>query len=294
MNNKKYNAKEIQSIYQDEMKGFTRDLETGEVFLLKTCLIVTHRCTLKCKLCAERTAYYQKRYHPELAFLREEIDRYFELVHYTMKFDVSGGEPFLRLDLHQIMEHLLQYRKQFGRVRINTNGTLLPSDALIDVLKAYDMQADILIDHYGDELSKKAMEIAEKLEKNNISYILRRQDAAHLHCGGWVDFGDLTKKHTVEEAKELFAKCAISNKIGFGFRMKEGVMSPCAVSAQCVEFGKTAPDPNEYVDLFDETIGLEDKRRKLEAIFNLKSLKACRYCNGMCVDSIRYVPAEQL
>lgn len=291
---KKYDAKIIQQVYQEETKAFRKDVATGEISLLKACLIVTHRCTLKCKLCAERTAYYQKRYHPDLEFLKEEIDKYFALVHYTMKFDVSGGEPLMRSDLAEVMEYLLQYKQQFGRVRINTNGTLLPSNALLDVLKEYGVQADVLIDHYGDKLSKKAIEMAEVLDKHGISYILRRQDADNLHCGGWVDFGDLSEKHTEEEAKALFAKCAISNKIGFGFRIKEGIMSPCAVANQCVEFGKMASVPEEYVDLFDKATDLKEKRRKLENIFNLDSLTACRYCNGICADSIRYIPAEQL
>jgi hypothetical protein len=286
-----YNAKLIQPIYGD---AFEYDNESGEFHLLKCGIIVTHRCTLKCKLCAERTPYYQNKYHPPLELLKKEIEKYFELVEYTQKFDVSGGEPLLHKDLPALLSFVLNYKRQFGRLRIVTNGTIIPSDELINALKEYGEQADVLIDNYGDNLSKNAVNLSEKLEENGVMHILRDQHKDALHFGGWVDFGDLTKKHSMEEAKKLFVKCAVPSKIGFCFRIKEGKMSPCAVTSQCMEFGVIEDNPEEYIDLFDEISTVEEKREKMKKIFNMQGFTACMYCNGFSEDSERFIPAEQL
>lgn len=291
MMQKIYDARSIQPIYGE---AFEYDGESGELHLLKCCIIVTHNCTLKCKLCAERTPYYAERYHPSLESLKKEADKYFELVDYTQKFDISGGEPLLRGDLPDFLAYLLRYKRQFGRLRIVTNGTLLPSAGLIDVVTEYGRQADVLIDHYGDDLSKNAVRAAKAFEENGIMHILRPQHKEALHFGGWVDFGDLKEKHSPEAAKGLFAKCAVSSKIGFGFRIKGGVMSPCAVAIQCAEFGVIEDDPEKYVDLFDETVSVKAKQNKMIKLFNAPSFTACMYCKGLCEDSERFIPAEQL
>lgn len=288
---KLYDAEKIQSVYG---KSFDYNSNSEELQLLKCCLIITHRCTLKCKLCAERTPYYKEKYHPDIEYLKNEIDAYFEMIEYTMKFDVSGGEPFVRKDLADILQYLMKYKDKFGRLRINTNGTILPSQELVEIFKEYGKQIDILIDNYGADLSRNAIAFSERLKENNIRHILRNQTKDTLHYGGWIDFGNLTRKHSLEEAQDLFKKCAITSKIGFGFRIKEGLMSPCAVAIQCMEFNVLPDQPDEYLSLMNGDMTTSEKKDKLMKIFSIKNFAACMYCNGMCEDSKRFAPAEQI
>jgi organic radical activating enzyme len=288
--NKLFDAIEIQSVYADSVMAV--DCDGGELHLLKAGVIITHRCTLRCKLCAERTTQYKERYHPTLDYLKREIDAYFDLVDYTMKFEITGGEPTIRKDLPDLLQYMLKYREQFGRVRIITNGTLTLSNETIEALKLYGRQADVLIDSYGD-LSVNALRNATILSANGLIHIFRDQ-SSNDHFGGWVDFGDMSRRHSADEAKALYKKCAISQKVGFGWRIKAGVLSPCAMTVQCIEFGIHTGDPNEYVDLFDANTTKEQKRSKMLRIFEADNLSACMYCNGLCSDSKRYKPAEQI
>jgi hypothetical protein len=290
---KLYDAKVIQEVYADTVKAVDYDIESGEFHLLKAGVIVTHRCTLRCKLCAERTPYYKERYHPTLEYLKKELDAYFALVDYTMKFEITGGEPTVRADLPELLFHFLQYREKFGRIRIITNGTIALSNTLIETLKLFGTQADILIDNYGNDLSINAKKNAEILYMSRIQYILRDQSSTD-HFGGWVDFGDLTLLHSYEAANELYKRCAISQKVGFGWRMKGGYLSPCAMTLQCIEFDVHDGDVNEYVDLFDERYSRNKQISKMLRIFEADRLSACVYCNGLCEDSIRFKPAEQM
>ena len=50
----------------------------------------------------------------------------------------------------------------------------------------------------------------------------------------------------------------------------------------------------EYIDLFDSTLSVEEQRQKIRNIYQKKSLSACAHCQGMCDDSQRFPPAQQL
>jgi hypothetical protein len=290
---KLYDADVIQKVYADSVKAVEWDNETEEFHLLKAGIITTHRCTLRCKLCAERTPYYKERYHPTLEYLKRETDAYFNLVDYTMKFDITGGEPLCRADLPEFIHYLYKYKNKIGRARIITNGSILFSDALIEELKIFGKQIDVLIDNYGDNLSKNASKNAEILAENGIGYIHRDQ-SGNDHFGGWVDFGNFNQTHSDDEISAFYKKCAISQKIGFGWRMKGGGLSPCAMTVQCIEFGIHTGNPAEYVNLFDESLSREQQISKMLRIFEADSLSACAFCNGMCDDSVRFKPAEQI
>lgn len=289
---KSKDAMEIQTIYQPAL-----EYDCEELHVLHMCLITTHRCTLRCKYCVERTPYYSQPYSPPLSELIDQIDAYFKLVDFTLKFDVSGGEPFTRKDLPEILEHLRRYKSKFGRVRVNTNGTILPTPAFITSAKKLGTQFDVLIDKYSDRetlLSKRADELAQLLNENGIRFILRPQSQTALYANGWVDFGNMELMHTDAQACELFEKCAITSKIGYGFRMKNFIMTPCAMVQQLQDFHILMLPQDEIIDLSDQRESIQQKRDKLVRIFNLKLFQACKYCNGICKDSKRYAPAEQL
>ena len=70
-------------------------------------------------------------------------------------------------------------------------------------------------------------------------------------------------------------------------------MSHCAVAIQCVEFGIIEDNEEAYINLFDETLTVEEKRKKMLKLFNTESFTACMYCNGLCDDRKRFITAEQ-
>ncbi len=289
---KLYDCHEIQKIYSPAVT-----FENNELHLLKVALIATHRCTLKCKLCAERTPYYPSRYHPTFEEMKQQLIAYFSVVDYTMKLEISGGEVFVRNDLEDLFEFLLQFKKQFGRIRIITNGTLPISNGLCNILLKFGSQIDVLIDCYsskGQLLSKNAVKNFEFLQKAGITCYLRKQSEEDLHCNGWVDFGSFSHKKSPEEAIATFKKCAIAQKIGGGMRMKNGVLSPCAITQQLADFGIHPLQPNESCNLFDSSLSVIQKKQIIFNMFSLKQLSSCSYCNGMCDDSERFAPAEQI
>ena len=261
----------------------------------QTGIAITMACKLKCSLCSNYAPYYIKPQYHSLDYLIEMMRRYFSVVTHVNKLMFTGGEPFLHPSLGGLIEDLCQYRDRIDIFGVITNGTLIPRQDVLDAAKKFGEKFHFLIDNYGPELSVKTKEVAAILDEQGIRYILRNYTEKDPHCGGWVDFGDLSQKKcaTQEETEKLYAKCAYPQKLHFAFDLVDGAMYPCGPSRRCKELG-IAADYSEYVDLFDDTLTVNEQREKIAAIYQKKSLVACAYCNGMHEDSPRFQPGQQL
>lgn len=270
-------------------------LNSKKLLKLKgTGITVTLKCTLKCKLCCTFSPYYNPAPHFNYDTLCKTIEKYFQIVDYVDKLTLSGGEPFLHEDLHKIINKVSEYFNQIGTFEIITNGTIYPKRELIEVLKKYNNKMSIMIDDYG-KLSKEINAIEKAFKDESISHRIRIYNGENPHCGGWVDFRDFTQKHfTKEDSEDKFNKCAYPQKLQFCFSTMNGEIHPCIPSRRCMELGIISKNKDEYIDLFDEKITIDEQKEKIKNILNMKSLTACAYCNGLCEDSERFMPAEQL
>jgi len=255
---------------------------------------INKTCNLKCRLCAAFQPYHKPCTYP-VEYLRESLKRYFKIVTFVEDFTIAGGEPLLHPNLSDIILCFQNYSRQFGRLQIITNGSIIPSSNVLGAISVFGNQFFILIDNYGEDCSVKTEELDHLLTNYNICHTVRNYTKEDPHCGGWVDFGDLTqKRHTNQgDIEMLFSKCAYPHALKFCFSILEGKMCPCPPYHRCRELG-VIDDYNEYVDLFDDALTIEEQRTKIQNIYNKKSLSACAYCNGLCDDSPRFVPAQQL
>lgn len=266
--------------------------------LKRTTFAVSMICNLNCKLCAAYSPYMSKKSFPSLEKWLEYMRTYFSIIDNVEVISISGGEPLLYKQLPELLKNLLIYSAQFKKLEIITNGTTVPSKELLDVVKEYEYNVKFdkfLIDNYGTELSKKVPEIISVLEAYNIPYEARDYNT-NLHCGGWVDF-DITEnpKHKTKEACEaLYAKCAYPQKLKFCFSIRpDGKIIPCPPIQYRLMSGQKV-DYNDYIDLTDDNLSIDEQRKKIINIYTAKCLETCAYCNGMCDDSPRFKPAEQL
>lgn len=256
------------------------------LWVRRFCIPVTLRCNLHCKLCAERSPYYRCPYHPELPALEAQIDRLFTLADGVTMFDITGGEPLLRKDLHQLVRRLYErYGDRVGDLRIMTNGTLVPDGELLESLKLWGERVRVVVDHYA--VSRRCWEAAGALEAAGIPFEVRDY-LNDLHCDGWVDYGDFSKKHDPAEAKKVFDACVVT-KLDFFVCLVDGVLYSCARARLLQERGIT----REGLDIMTLPSN-EEGRSALREFLNRTALESCAYCNGLCENSARFMPAEQL
>jgi hypothetical protein len=266
-----------------------------ELKIERSSLLITYRCTLKCKLCASYSPYYDVPPHFSAELIAKTSAAYFSIVDHVKQFSISGGEPFLHNELPEIIKTILHYENQFDVLEVITNGTLTPNSELLTAL-AQSKKICVMIDNYGKDLSKNTGIINKILTDNGIRNFVRRYYGKDAHCGGWVDFGGNFERcwHSRNEIELIYSKCAYPAKLGFCFQISGGELHPCSRSRRCMELNILAKDKTEYIDLLDNTNSIEDKKKFFRDFNSRRYLRACAYCMGMCEDSPRFMPAEQL
>lgn len=266
----------------------------GEKFVMERVgIAISLICNLKCKLCMVYSPYCTDTTFPDISEVKSWIKKYFDIVDYVKIFTFSGGEPLLYKQLPDVLESFSEYSEKIGKLEIITNGTTVPSDELISAAKKLGEKfSRFLIDDYGENLSCKIKEIERVLNASGLKYDIRNYNSGDLHCDGWVDLGSMEKIFSYKEASEVYAKCAQPQKLHFCFSISDGIMVPCGAVSRRIFLGHNV-DKNDYIDLMDKSLSIEEQRQKISNIYNSKCLETCMYCTGFCDDSVRYKPAEQ-
>ena len=112
--------------------------------LSKIDTIITSRCTLKCRNCNLFIGHAN--HHTDLKFadLKKNFDIFFNSVDYVYEYTLLGGEPFLHIELEQILSYLMEnYGDRIGKVNLISNGTVVPHENVLDLMKKYDMTVHI-------------------------------------------------------------------------------------------------------------------------------------------------------
>lgn len=258
-------------------------------------LEITMRCTLKCKLCAAYAPYYDIPPHYSAEYCAKTLKKYFEIVDHVGDFSLSGGEALMHNEIDKIIRSVFQYKDQFARFLILTNGTLLFKESTIALLKEYSKikNVQINISDYG-KVSNKVEALVEQLAKAEIQYRVINYHGDDVWCGGWIDYGDHSKKiFSLEERDEAGANCVfggLNSSLIHG-----GEIHRCGRAQYRMEKGIIPRNKKEYVDLFDDSLTVEEKKEILRyVILEAKSTESCAHCNRMTADSPRFPAAEQL
>lgn len=267
--------------------------ETIERDMMNLTVLLTTKCTLKCDLCATYTPQQKSPKHFSYEVLSKSIVRFMQsLDKHIGIVTLSGGEPLLHPQLPELVNLIRQYKGRMEMFEIITNGTVVPSPALLDALKSFD-KANMLVDDYGPKLSVNIEKVCASFKQNGIAYRHRNYNEDEAWFGGWIDVSDFSEKHRTEaETDEIFGRCAFMNVYRNSWFLVDGAAHICYVNRKLLPF---VPDQaDESVNLLDETLSNEDILARLYGLRKRKSLLACKDCNGYLVESEHKKPAIQL
>ena len=94
------------------------------------------------------------------------------------------------------------------------------------------------------------------------------------------------------ETNEIYNNCIFSKKFQ-RYLLVEGKLYLCATARRCDSLNLLTED-NDYINLLDDDLSLEQKKRKVESFFDRKHFEACMYCDGFNDKYQRHTPAEQI
>ena len=250
---------------------------------------ITTQCTLNCKLCVSMIPEFKirgKAKHVPFEQVAAEIHAVFSIYDYIEDITLSGGEPLLHPDLVKIIDTCMEYRQKFAHARIFTNGTCLPSDALLCRLKQFSPSLSLVIDDYGTGVSDKTEAIVRLLKDNGLTCRINCYHGSNQHCGGWVDYGSpaIYRGYSETQLNDMYQHCHVAQYRCIG--VYNGKMTNCCWGIFGKELGYMPLPENEMqlIDLLDDTISLEEKKQ-IASDFGKKPLWACQYCNGFDPES---------
>ena len=98
-------------------------------------VIVTTKCNLRCRNCSNLIPDIQ---HKAVEIPFDMIKRDFDLLmsnfSYIYCLQIHGGEPLLHSEIDKILAYVLTYKDKISIIKIVTNGTVMPSRKLLDVI----------------------------------------------------------------------------------------------------------------------------------------------------------------
>ena len=83
-------------------------------------LVLTEKCSLKCKDCANLMQYYAKPIDEDYEQLTSSLDQFMNTIDYVREIRIIGGEPLIYKKIDLIVKQLLTY-KNFDKIYVYTN-----------------------------------------------------------------------------------------------------------------------------------------------------------------------------
>jgi len=259
-------------------------LNPDQLFLRSIDLIITERCSLRCKDCSNLMQYYKRPKNCDTDMLLKSIDALCSVVDEVMDFRVIGGEAFMNRDWPIIVKRLTEETKA-RRVVLYTNGTIIPNRHDMRHLK--NNKVLVIITDYG-VLSKKVGQLIEILKTNGIAHYVLKID-------GWLDCSSITPHNRgIEQKRELYRLCCAKNMAN----LSDGKLFRCPYAANAARLSAVPDYKGDYIDLFQEPLDeaniLETKKKVSDYLFRKDCLETCDFCNGRPLSGVEVKPAVQV
>lgn len=261
-------------------------MNPDKLFLRSIDLIITERCSLKCRDCSNLMQYYENPKNCDTDKLLKSIDAFCSVIDEVMDFRVIGGDAFMNKEWPVIVSRLTNELKA-KRVVLYTNGTIIPNEKYVSILN--NSKVLIIITDYGI-LSKKIHGLKKVLEENSIAYHVLKPDE-------WLDCAVIAPHNrTLEENKQLYKICCAKNMN----TLSDGKLFRCPYSANAARLSAVPDYKNDYMDLFTELNNVSDvegiraiKNKVRDFVINKNYLDTCDYCNGRPLAGNAVKPAVQ-
>lgn len=229
--------------------------------------IVGQVCTLKCIHCCEAIPFLKDHKFVPIDVIAADIQKVASSSRFLTFVELIGGEPFLHPDYPELLKELLKI-KNIGYIKSFTNGTVIPSEELCQIMKSPRFM--LQISNYEKQATGKLLENIYKtrqiLKEQNIQYIFTQNFE-------WQDFSffDL-RNESKESIKKVFEACPLH----CCNRLYNGKLYRCPHQYAGVELGKLKKLEVESIEI--NKLDEKSLARSLEAFENVEYIDACRYC----------------
>lgn len=229
-------------------------------------LVLTEKCSLKCKDCSNLMQFYAKPVDEDYNQLIESLDKFMKTVDYVYEIRLIGGEPFMYKKIDEVLNKILTY-KNCGNIIVYTNGTIVPNEQKLKTFK--NDKIYFKISNYGS-ISRNVEKLEKTLKEKKIHYITERitkwQDCAKIE----------SYDRPLELTKQIFGNCCVNEAL----TLLHGKLYLCPFAAHAENLHAIPRAPEDSIDLLTSEHSDNLKKKIRNLAFEREYLEACKSCNG--------------
>lgn len=266
----------IEEYVKEEIDNFFNKNELN-IPQIEFCL--TTQCSLKCKDCCALMPAFNQKGHIKMSVeeFKKTLEQLLENVNSIRKLIILGGEPLLRSELPELLEYAAEKDKVI-HIAIVSNGTMLPSEKLINVLKKYNKINFYMSNYNGNP------DIEPILKYEQIKALLKQNGLKYQMMESWEWFKELgfASDKLCESARRRNYETCHRTKCLQTLDRKIDICSK-AFSGRNLGLINT----KDFIDL-DKTANL---RQDLIDFYQKDMVDACEYC---LISTEKVAPALQI
>ena len=229
-------------------------------------LVLTEKCSLKCKDCSNLMQYYAKPVDEDFDILMKAIDKFMCAVDFVQEIRIIGGEPFMYKRIDEVMRKILEY-KNFQKLVVYTNGTIVPKAEKAKYFK--NEKVIFKISNYGT-ISRNVARLEEFLTNNNINFVTEKVTR-------WQDCAKIQKyEREISLTKEIFGNCCVNEAL----TLLHGKLYLCPYSAHAENLKAIPVNKSDSIQLLNSNDLSELKDKIKSLVFDKEYLEACNWCKG--------------
>lgn len=264
----------------DKYRNVINNFSTNELIIGHVEVVLTEKCTLRCKDCANLMQYYSNPENLELEEIMRDFDNLLCSVDKILDLRLLGGEPFVVKNIDDIINKYVNSDK-IERITIYTNSTIIPNNKIIQAL-----QHEKVVVHMSDygEVSRNKKALISELQKNGVKYYVHQYEE-------WNDLGGVERRsYSLELLNRTFSQCIMAKCYTF----YRGRLYLCPRAAHGERLGIFINPVDEYVEFSGNQQNIQTWKAELKALVKRKKyIKACEYCNGSSVHSKKIAAGKQ-
>ena len=228
-------------------------------------LILTERCSLRCRDCANLMQYYVNPKDEDYDTQIKALIAIAEACDMIREIRVLGGEPFMSQEVYRYIKSCLSH-DNVGMITVYTNGTIVPQGENLDIL--INDRVFVRISDYG-RVSKNIDELTYMLDEKNILYEIMVWHSWQ-DCSGFYD-----RNRSDDELVVEYDRCCTNNT----FTLKGGILYGCPFAANADALSAIPHTASDGIDVI--TIdSVRDLRQRILFLKRKPFYGACRFCSG--------------
>ena len=241
-------------------------MDSDKFFISRIAVSVTNQCSLRCRDCNNLMPYCKERFAIDV---EDQIYDLKKLLHYIdgiVNVEVIGGEPFVYKQLPELLRYLCGEPK-IKFVEITSNGTILPSMEIIDLLR--NSKVCVLLSDYGKVNERKVEKTYQYLNQNGIC-------VQNLKNREWIQGGNIEKRHKSKgKLKYEYFQCFARKDCRTLYR---GKLYVCG-RAPILDELRLLTDESSFLNIREMNCSIEVGKKMMQVFFNNDYAECCDYCD---------------